>query len=177
MPPRKRVIPCLAAAIALAGCSSHDEPQHASSAATGSPTTGTTSGATPVDARKAARPIVERFGKQMQKISVLAPPDAVRAELPKAYGGLLSPELLASWQAHPDLIIGREGSSPWPDRIEIKRLDCTTNACRATGDVDYITSNEVAHGGVFMRRAITLELTHTVQGWRIATVRLESAGQ
>jgi hypothetical protein len=174
----KRLIACLAAAILLAGCSSHNEPQHASSAATGSPATSTTSSTTPADARKAVRSVVERFGKQMQKISVLAPPDAVREELPKAYGGLLSPELLKSWQAHPDQIIGREGSSPWPDRIEIKQVDCATDgACRVTGDVDYITSNEVEHGGVFMRRAITLDLADTAHGWRIASVHLEPARQ
>ena len=122
--------------------------------------------------------MVERFGKQMQKISVLAPPDAVRGELPKAYGGLLSPELLKSWQAHPDQIIGREGSSPWPDRIGIKQVDCAADdACRVTGDVDYITSNEVEHGGVFMRRAITLDVTHSGNDWRIAAVQLGPARQ
>jgi len=178
MTPCKRAIPCLAAAVLLAGCSSHNESQHASSAATRSPSASTVSSATPADARKAVRPVVERFGKQMQKISVLAPPDAVRAELPKAYGGLLSRELLKTWQAHPDRIIGREGSSPWPDRIEIKQIDCAANnGCRATGDVDYITSNEVAHGGVFMRRAVTLELADNAHGWRITAVHLEPARQ
>jgi hypothetical protein len=171
---RKRLVFCLAVAAALAGCSNHNEPQHASSAATGSPSANTSS-ATPADTRKAARSVVERFGKRMQEISVLAPPDAVRAELPKAYGGLLSPALLKTWQAHPDQIIGRVGSSPWPDRIEIRQLDCTASTCRVTGDVDYITSNEVAHGGVFTRRAIALELTHTTLGWRIAAVHLEAA--
>lgn len=172
---RKRLVPCFVAAAVLAGCSNHNEPQHASSAAASSRSASTASSATVADARGAARSIVERFGKRMQEISVLAPPDAVRAELPRAYGGLLSPELLKTWQAHPDQIIGREGSSPWPDRIEINRLDCTASACRVVGNVDYITSNEVAHGGVFMRRAITLELTGTTRGWRIATVHLESA--
>ena len=174
---RKRLIPCLVAVAAvLAGCSNHNEPQHAQSAATSSPSTSTASSAPAADARKAARSMVERFGKRMQEISVLAPPDAVRAELPKAYGGLLSPELLKTWQAHPDQVVGREGSSPWPDRIEIKQVDCATgHACRVTGDVDYITSNEVAHGGVFMRRAIALELADTAHGWRITTVHLEPA--
>lgn len=120
--------------------------------------------------------MAERFGKQMQKVPVLAPPDAVREELSKAYGGLLSPELLKAWQAHPDRIIGREGSSPWPDRIGIKQVDCATNsACRVSGDVDYITSNEVAHGGVFMRRAITLEVAHSGSDWRITSVHLQPA--
>jgi len=172
----KRVVPCLAAALLLAGCSSHNEPQSASSAAQGSPSTSTTSSATPAEARQAARSVVERFGKQMQKISVLAPPDAVRAELHTAYGGLLSPELLKTWHAHPDQIIGREGSSPWPDRIEIKQSDCTANGgCRVAGDVDYITSNEVAHGGVFMRRAIALDVTRSGSDWRIASVKLGPA--
>jgi hypothetical protein len=169
---RKLFIACLAAATLLAGCSNHNEPQHTSSATA---STNTPSSATAADTRKAARSVVERFGKRMQEIPVLAPPDAVRAELPKAYGGLLSPELLKTWQAHPDQIIGREGSSPWPDRIEIKQLDCSASACRVTGDVDYITSNEVAHGGVFMRRGITLELAGTAHGWRITGVHLEAA--
>ena len=174
----ERLTLCLAAALLLAACSSHNEPPHASPAATGSPSASTASSATPADARKSVRSVVEHFGKQMQEISVLAPPDAVRGALPRAYGGLLSPELLKSWQAHPDQIIGREGSSPWPDRIEIKQIDCATNsACHVTGDIDYITSNEVAHGGVFMRRAITLELAGTAHGWRIAAVHLEPARQ
>lgn len=172
----KRLVPCLAAALILAGCSHPNEPQHASSGASGQSAASPASAATPADARKAARSVAERFGKQMQKVPVLAPPDAVREELSKAYGGLLSPELLKAWQAHPDRIIGREGSSPWPDRIGIKQVDCATNgACRVSGDVDYITSNEVAHGGVFMRRAITLDLTATAHGWRIAAVHLEPA--
>jgi hypothetical protein len=178
MSPFERLASCLAAAALLAACSSHNEPQPASSAAAGSSTASSASSVAPADARKVARSIVERFGKQMQQISVLAPPDAVRAELPKAYGSLLSPELLATWQAHPDRIIGREGSSPWPDRIEVKQIDCATNsACHVTGDVDYVTSNEVAHGGVFMRRAIAMELTNTPHGWRIAAVHLEPARQ
>lgn len=172
MTPFERLLPCLAAAALLAACSSHNEPQRASSATA---STSAASSETAAGARKAARSVVERFGKRMQAISVLAPPDAVRAELPKAYGGLLSPALLKTWHAHPDQIIGREGSSPWPDRIEIRQLDCNATDCRANGAVDYITSNEVEHGGVFMRRAITLELTGTAQGWRIAGVHLESA--
>lgn len=174
----ERLIVCIATALVLGGCSSHNEPQHASSAATGSPSASTASSATSADARKAVRSVVERFGKQMQKISVLAPPGAVREELPKAYGGLLSPELLKDWQAHPDQIIGREGSSPWPDRIEIKQVDCAADgACRVAGDVDYLTSNEVAHGGVFMRRAIALDMTRSGSDWRIASVHLGPARQ
>jgi hypothetical protein len=172
----ERLMACLAAALLLGGCSSPNEPQHASPAPAGSPAATASSSAPPADVHKAVRAVAERFGKQMQKISVLAPPGAVRDELPKTYGGVLSPELLKDWQAHPDRVIGREGSSPWPDRIEVKQVDCATDsACRVGGDVDYITSNEVEHGGVFMRRAITLELADTAHGWRITAVQLEPA--
>lgn len=112
----------------------------------------------------------------MQKLSVLAPPAAVRDELPRVYGNLLTPELLARWRTHPDQAVGREGSSPWPQRIEVHKIDCgQPDACRALGDVDYITSNEVEHGGVFMRRAVTVEVSRNANGWRIVSIRLGPA--
>lgn len=112
----------------------------------------------------------------MQTISVLAPPDDVRGELPRTYGKLVTPELMAAWQAHPDQVIGREGSSPWPTGIVVSHIVCgQPNACRVTGKVDYITSNELEHGGVLYRRAITLDVTHTKAGWRIAAIELAPA--
>lgn len=172
----ERLAACLAATLLLAGCSGRGEPQQAPSSATGVPSAGTAASATPPEAHPAARAVVERFGSQMQKLSVLAPPAAVRAELPRVYGDVLAPELLARWRAHPDLAVGREGSSPWPQRIEIHKVDCgQPDACRVSGDVDYITSNEVEHGGVFMRRAVTLEVSRNAAGWRIAAIRLGRA--
>lgn len=180
---RKMSASLLAAAILLAGCSSQNAPQPAAStpaaaASAGMAAPATSSAATASTDQAAVRAVVQRFGKQMQKISVLAPPDAVRRELPKVYAGLISPELFDQWKAHPDQIVGREGSSPWPQKIVIANVACATrNACKVTGKVDYITSNEVEHGGVFMRRAITLDMTRTAQGWRIASVQLAPATQ
>ena len=169
----KPFISCLAAAILLAGCSGHNEPPHETPAGAGLPSATTASGAIPGDTHNDVRSVVERFGLQMQKISVLAPPAAVRDELPRVYGDVLAPDLMAQWRAHPELAVGREGSSPWPQRIEVHKVDCgQPDACRAVGDIDYITSNEVEHGGVFMRRAVTLEVNRNARGWRIASVRL-----
>lgn len=112
----------------------------------------------------------------MQQISTLAPADAVRDEFPKVYAGLLSPELSDAWQAYPDQVVGREGSSPWPQQIEIDDIECGgVDTCRVEGRVDYVTSNEVEHGGVFMRRTIKLDIAHTALGWRIAAVHLAPA--
>ncbi|MGH8215933.1 MAG: hypothetical protein ACREPZ_09610 [Rhodanobacteraceae bacterium] len=112
----------------------------------------------------------------MQKISTLAPADAVRAEFPKVYAGLLSAQLFDAWRAHPERVVGREGSSPWPQQIEIDKIECAAgDTCRVDGSVDYVTSNEVTHGGVFMRRAITLDVARTTLGWRITAVHLAPA--
>lgn len=123
--------------------------------------------------RAEIRALVERFGQHMQEVSTLAPPADIRAELPDVYRGLLTPALLAEWQAHTDRVVGRNyGSSPWPTRIEIGSVTCAAPvACRVTGQVDYVTSNELVHGGVFMRRGITLQVEHTQGGWRIAGAR------
>lgn len=159
----------LAAAIVLAACSSSQAPQQpAASASASAPASPSTDAAE-------VRSVVERFGKRMQKISTLAPEDAVREEFPKVYAGLLSPELFDAWRAHPDQVVGREGSSPWPQQIEIDDVECAGgDMCRVKGRVDYVTSNEVTHGGVFMRRPITLDVAHTSLGWRITTVHLAS---
>ena len=162
----------MAAVLALAGCSSHNESQQPQ--ANAAPSSSPQASAATADTHAAVRKVVERFGLQMQKVSTLAPPEAIRHELPQVYGNVLSAELLADWKAHPDHAVGREGSSPWPARIEIEQIECARNdGCRATGNVDYITSNEVAHGGIFMRRAITLQLARTSLGWRITAVHLK----
>ena len=170
-----RLIACVAVVLALAGCSGQHGSEQAHPKVT-VPSSSMQTGTAAADTRSAVRTVIERFGRQMQKISTLAPPEAVRRELPTVYGNLLSSTLLADWQAHPDRVIGREGSSPWPARIEVAQIDCARrNTCRATGKVDYITSNELARGGVFMRRVITLQLAHTGQGWRITSVHLTPA--
>jgi hypothetical protein len=160
----------LAATIVLAACSSSQAPQQpAASSSASAP-------ASPLTDAAEVRSLVERFGKRMQKISTLAPADAVRQEFPKVYAGLLSPELFDAWRAHPDQVVGREGSSPWPQQIEIDDIECAGgDTCHVEGRVDYITSNEVTRGGVFMRRPITLDVANTKLGWRITAVQLSPA--
>ncbi len=120
------------------------------------------------------RVLVERFGKQMQKVSVLAPPDAMRPHLKKVYGDLLTPDLLQAWLADSSKVVGREVSSPWPAGIDIDRIECpTTIRCHVQGSVRYITSNEVEHGGVAERRPVRLRVERSRgNGWRIAAVKV-----
>lgn len=176
----RKTLAIAAAALVLAGCSSPETPQQAPETTTPTPPAtapapAASSAPAVADNREAVRSVVERFGRQMQKVSTLAPPDAMRGQLKAVYGDLLSPELLAKWQAHPDQAVGRAGSSPWPRNIEIKSVDCDGGTCRVSGDVAYITSNEVEHGGVFMRQGISLDLAQGGNGWRITAVHLGSA--
>lgn len=168
----RRFAAALAPVLLLAACSSPNAPPQSSTNTARDTATKAARAATSANAD--VRALVERFGKKMQEVSTLAPPEAVRSELPGVYGNLLSPELLADWKAHPDRVVGRNyGSSPWPSDIEIANIDCAKPvACHITGKVDYITSNEVEHGGVFQRRGITLDAAHTAQGWRITAARL-----
>lgn len=166
-------------ALSLVACSSPDAPQDASSAQTAltpSMAASTSDAAASSDTRAAVRLLVERFGRQMQKVSTMAPPKLMHRQLQKVYAGLLSPELLRAWQTHPQRVVGRKVSSPWPQRIEVEQIECArADVCRVSGSVDYVTSNELEHGGVFMRRAITLEVTHGRSGWRITAVHLAPA--
>lgn len=159
----------MVAAMLLAACSSSQAPPQPPAAAASSSGPAAAPGA-----RAAVRSLVEQFGKQMQKVSTLAPPSAMRRQLQSVYGGLLSPQLLETWQAHPDRVVGREVSSPWPSGIDINRIDCPTAIrCHVQGQVRYVTSNEVEHGGVAARRPVRLrvEWKHDT-GWRIAAVEV-----
>jgi hypothetical protein len=117
------------------------------------------------------RQIVTRFGKQLKSVSTLAPPDDIRRAVKAQYAELITSRLLRKWLADPHSVPGRDVSSPWPKGIDVERIHCASpSRCEAKGDVIYITSNEVEHGGVAARRAISLSLQRTSSGWRITSV-------
>ncbi|HET7662554.1 MAG TPA: hypothetical protein VFK31_02855 [Rhodanobacteraceae bacterium] len=160
----------MALILLMAGCGQQvgtPASETATAASTASPATAASAD------RIAVRDVVERFGKQMQKVSVLAPPDAMRPQLKKVYGDLLTPDLLRAWLADPSQAVGRDVSSPWPAGIDIDRIDCPTAIrCRVQGSVRYVTSNEVEHGGVAMRRPVRLHVERENRDWRIAAVEI-----
>lgn len=66
------------------------------------------------------RELIEEFGTRLRDVSLLGP--NVEQEMATHYGPLVSPELLAAWQAAPTRAPGRQTSSPWPERIEIQQV-------------------------------------------------------
>jgi len=119
------LLAALAAAVALAACAP---------AATETPTA-------TQDAQSEVRQVVEDFGTRLQNVSLLAPDAAEQMET--HYDSLVTPELLAEWQADPANAPGRQTSSPWPERIEvqsIRRLD--SGAYQVIAEVVEATSDD-----------------------------------
>ncbi|MGH7446056.1 MAG: hypothetical protein ACRELT_00755, partial [Longimicrobiales bacterium] len=84
-----------------------------------------------------------------------------------AYGALVTPALLEAWLADTGSAPGRQVSSPWPDRIDVRSVEDTGGGeCRVEGDVVYITSADTsAAAGV--REHVVLSVSGT-NGWRIS---------
>ncbi|HET9982318.1 MAG TPA: hypothetical protein VFQ38_01970 [Longimicrobiales bacterium] len=113
--------------------------------------------------------LVRRFGEGLARVSLLAPVDTVRRELREAFGALVTRRLLDAWLASPGSAPGRAASSPWPDRIEIRRASrVAPNEYRVDGDVVYVTSVEKVRGGAAARKPVTLRIVRGEGGWRIA---------
>jgi hypothetical protein len=121
-----------------------------------------------------ARDVVDRFGRRMRDVSVLAPDTVVRRELRDAYGALATDSLLRAWESAPANAPGREVSSPWPARIEIATIEPADGGCRVRGNVVYATSvDTTAAAG---RRSVTLVLRDS-SGWRISDLTVGAADQ
>lgn len=120
------------------------------------------------DAESAVRELVAEFGGKLQRVSLLAPSDAVKESLQKEYGALVSPNLLARWQADPEHAPGRLTSSPWPDRIEVESVEAAPDGSyQVKGYVVEVTSVEKENGGAAARYPVTLTAGKVGDRWLI----------
>ncbi|MES2006674.1 MAG: hypothetical protein V4436_01035 [Patescibacteria group bacterium] len=92
--------------IAAAGLLSASEPN-------GSVSSGKISAETDAEIRAT----IVAFGSKLKNVSLLSP--TASAEMESEYSVYLTPALLAQWKADPTKALGRQTSSPWPDRIEV----------------------------------------------------------
>ena len=115
--------------------------------------------------------LVEEFGQTLQKVSILAPEDQVKESIEENYGDFLSSSLLSEWLNDPQSALGREVSSPWPDRIEILDMGKSSNhTYEVKGEIIEITSVEKVNGGIAAKRPITLILHKVEDRWLINDV-------
>jgi hypothetical protein len=112
----------------------------------------------------AARTAVEQLGERLRQVSLLAPDSIVVGEIRRAYEPLVTPELLAAWTSNPSRAPGRDVSSPWPARIEIRSVEESGAAgCRIDGEVIYATSTDSAAAS----SPVTIEV-RDAGGWRVS---------
>lgn len=114
------------------------------------------------------REVVESFGQRLKDVSLLAPEPMVRRGIRQNYAPLVTPALLDRWLADPAHAPGQRVSSPWPARIEIGSIEAAgARSCMVKGDVVYMTSVELTHGGVAARKPVELRVRKDGQ-WRIS---------
>ena len=115
----------------------------------------------------AATRVVEQFGTRLAHVSLLAPPDELRDRIRDTYGPYVTTLQLGAWLADPSTAPGRETSSPWPARIEIRAAErLGSTAFDVTGEVLYITAVD---GEPILREPITARVVRGPDDvWRIA---------
>jgi hypothetical protein len=122
------------------------------------------------------RAVVEQLGERMKRVSLLAPDSVLAREIRQAYAPLVTPDLLAAWIAEPARAPGRDVSSPWPERIDIRTVEAAgTELCRVEGDLVYVTSAELTKGGAAVRKPVVLEVRSDGAEWRISAYEAATA--
>jgi hypothetical protein len=93
----------------------------------------------------------------------------VAREIRQAYGPYVTSHLLAEWAANPSRAPGREVSSPWPERIEVRAVHAAgPETCRIEADVVYASSAPPTSDTVVLRRPVTLIVRKEEDGWRVS---------
>jgi hypothetical protein len=88
---------------------------------------------------------VTEFGNILKNVSLLAPTAA--ADIERDYAPYVTRSLRAAWAGNPESALGRETSSPWPERIEVIDIEPSNDTYQVRGMVVYMTSEEIATGG------------------------------
>jgi hypothetical protein len=112
--------------------------------------------------------VVERLGERMKHVSLQAADSVIVRQIREAYAPLVTPDLLETWIGNPAHAPGRQVSSPWPDRIEVRSVKAgRDNSCLVEGEVVYLTSVELTEGGTAARESVTLQVVAD-SAWRVS---------
>lgn len=118
--------------------------------------------------------LLEAFGKNLQKVSLLAPEDEVIASINENYSDYVTPELLQKWQANPQSAPGRTVSSPWPDRIDILKMErVDENQYTVYGEIIEVTSVELVSGGAAAKHPVTITVKKVNDRWLISGMTID----
>ncbi len=117
----------------------------------------------------AIRAQVTAFGTTLKNVALLGTPENVKKDLQKNYESYLTPELLLAWQNNPSLALGRQTSSPWPDRINIVSVVGKNGSYTVDGNVIELTSADAPQEPAAVY-PITLAVEKRHNSWLIASV-------
>lgn len=120
--------------------------------------------------RQDVQALVEAFGKRLQRVSLSAPKDMAATSIKENYRDYVTSELLQKWLADPQSAPGRTVSSPWPDRIDILKLETgDKNQYTVQGEILEVTSVELADGGAAAKRPVTIAAQKVNGRWLISS--------
>jgi hypothetical protein len=113
------------------------------------------------------RALITAFGGQLKTVSLLNPTAA--SQIAGQYAPFATPELLAKWEQNPGDALGRQTSSPWPDRIDIVNVRITGNRATALGNVIEVTSADASNTPAAVY-PVTFDLTKHNGQWLISAI-------
>ena len=117
--------------------------------------------------RAAAIAVVERFGQQLMRVDLLADSRELGNTAREVYGPYVTTLQLGTWLSDIRSLPGRETSSPYPARIEVRDAVPFGNAAfDVTGDIVYLTSVD---GDPVVREPVRIRVVRGQDGaWRIS---------
>jgi hypothetical protein len=121
----------------------------------------------------AVRTLVTDFGKQLQTVSLSATSDDLAVAIDANYARYVAPELLSQWKSDSSLALGRQASSPWPDRIEVASVTRNDDGSyHVEGTVVEITSEEKSTTGTQPAATYPVHITvgHVEGSWLITSL-------
>ena len=113
--------------------------------------------------------LIEAFGEQLKKVSLSAPKDVVSMSIEENYSDYVTSDLLQKWQDDPESAPGRMVSSPWPDCIDIIRMEMENNhQYTVYGNIVEVTGN----GEIAAKRAVEMVVKKINNDWFISSMEI-----
>lgn len=131
---------------------------------------------TPAQEEEAVRSLVLAFGETLKNISLTAPQEQAAESIREEYAPFVTQELLDTWAAMPLMAPGRLTSSPWPERIEIAKINKINKSYLVEGDIILVTSAELTEGGNAGVQEVVLTVEKRDGEWRIAEFEAKKVG-
>jgi hypothetical protein len=119
-------------------------------------------------AQEVAQVVVVDFGQTLQDVSITAPAAEAAQAMGEYYAPYVGPDLLTQWESNTMSAPGREVSSPWPDHATVVGItDDGLGGYRVTGNVVYLTSEDITAGTVASVDPFTATVSKVSSKWMI----------